>query len=244
MTEFTIQIAGHPVGVCAGFASTRDYCRNYLTGDAPVFSITVTPEDLSTQQRLLDEEAEREGFRRRKFTEPFLERTAIQYGIAGFLFSQNILLLHGSALTVDGRGYLFMAKSGTGKSTHTRFWREMLGERCRMVNDDKPFVEIAENGILLHGSPWSGKHGLDSNISVPLRGICFLRRGVENRIGSMEAEEALPFLLHEAQSPDLPGREETFHSLVWKLSKTVPLYQMTCTKTPGAARVAFEAMHG
>jgi hypothetical protein len=51
-----------------------------------------------------------------------------------------------------------------------------------MVNDDKPFLKFAGDDVIAYGSPWSGKHGLDTNISLPLKGICFLRRGSVNSI--------------------------------------------------------------
>jgi serine kinase of HPr protein (carbohydrate metabolism regulator) len=56
----------------------------------------------------------------------------------------DTFLFHGSAIAVDGVGYLFTAKSGTGKSTHARLWRELLGARAVMVNDDKPLLRVTE----------------------------------------------------------------------------------------------------
>lgn len=49
--------------------------------------------------------------------------------IAEKLVQYDVMLFHGSAVAVDGIGYLFTAKSGTGKSTHTRLWREYFGDR-------------------------------------------------------------------------------------------------------------------
>ena len=177
MADFKIKIAGCTVQVQALFDSTRDYCRAYLTEDAAEFSVAVTRADMEFEQAWLDEEARQEGLRRRKFSDPFLERSAIQRMTAEKLLSRDVLLVHGSTVAVDGEGYLFTAGCGTGKSTHTRLWREVFGDRAVMVNDDKPFLRIGEEGIFACGAPWSGKHGLDTNITVPLRGICILERG-------------------------------------------------------------------
>ena len=242
MAEFKIEIAGSVFAVRSLFESTKDYCRNYLTEKQSAFSVETSPEDLIFEQNALDEEAREEGMKRRKFSDPFLERTAIQRKVAEHLFHKNVLLLHGSAVAVDGQGYLFTAACGTGKSTHTRFWRETFGDRAVMVNDDKPFLQITETGVTMYGAPWSGKHGLDTNIAVPLKGICILERGSENSIVRLTSEEVLPMLLHQSQPPLAENCQDAFHQLVSALAKIVPLWKMACTKDPAAATVAQEAM--
>lgn len=231
MAEFTLLLAGCAVGVDSLFDSTRDYCRDYLT-DAPAeFHIATTPEDLSAEQEWLNDEADREGLRRRVFGQPFLERNFLQRRIARLLQSKNVLLVHGSAVALDGRGYLFAAKCGTGKSTHARLWRDALG--AVTVNDDKPFLKLTPEGILLCGSPWTGKHGLGQNITVPLQGICLLERGTENAIFPLSPQAAAPLLLRHCCESE---------ALVTPLCEAVPLWRMQCTISPEAARIAHAAM--
>ena len=244
MAEFQMKIAGMVGRVTPLFQSTAAYCGRYLAAEPADFAVTVTPADLARAQEKLDREADREGLRRRKFTDPFLERTVIQEAFADELFHRNVLLLHGSTLAMDGAAYLFTAPCGTGKSTHTRLWREEFGPRVVMVNDDKPFLEITEVGVVAHGAPWSGKHGLDANISVPLRGICILARGPKDRIRPLEAADALPFLMKQCHCPEIPGGEEQLRRLLEKLAERVPLWAMECTPGPEAARTACKVMHG
>lgn len=238
---FTIEVAGHTARVEPIFDSTVHYCAAYLTEKPPELTVTVTRAALADEQRMADAEAEREGFRRRIFSEPFLERAAVQRALAEWLFRKDILLLHGSAVALDGRGYLFVAKSGTGKSTHTRLWREVF-PRAVMVNDDHPFVRVQEPTPLLCGAPWSGKHGLHSNITVALRGICLLRRGQEDRICRISAQEAMPMLLHETFCPAQAALHPRHRALVQALAARVPLWQMDCTRTVQAAVLAQHAM--
>ena len=242
MPKFQMMIAGQIGAVDALFESTAQYFRGYLTEEAAHFSITVTPEDLAFEQAELDEEARLEGFRRRQFTDPFLERAAIQRAFAEHLIDHDTLLLHGSTVAVDGAAYLFTARSGTGKSTHTRLWREVFGPRAVMVNDDKPFLQLRPEGVLACGSPWSGKHGLDSNVTLPLNGICILERGTENRIRPMAVEEALPMLLHQSYHPLIHAKAARSEDLVRSLAQRIPLWHMDCTKDPEAARIAHSAM--
>ena len=237
-----MQIAGHTAKVTSLFESTPQYFKAYLTEDAPEFSVTVSREDIAFEQADLLAEAYRDGFKPRVFTDPFLERQAIQRAFAEFLFDYDTLLLHGSALAVDGQGYLFTAHSGTGKSTHTRYWQQLFGSRMVIINDDKPFVTLSSGGVILHGSPWSGKHGLDSNISVPLRGICLLERGSENRIERITAADIFPMLQKQSYCPTDDKRATVFPALIQKLTNIVPAWRMTCIKDPSAAQMAYDAM--
>ena len=242
MARFLMEIAGQTAQVDSLFESTRDYCRKYLAEGIPDFAVTVSREDLAFEQEALRLEALEEGIKIRVFTDPFLERTAIQRKFAEYLFEQDVLMTHGSTVAVDGRAYLFTAKCGTGKSTHTRLWRQVFGDRAAIVNDDKPFLKLTDNGILACGSPWSGKHGLDTNIIVPLQGICILERGKENRIARILPEEALPMLLHQTHCPLALQNREPFEALVLQLAQTVPLWRMECNMDPQAADISHKAM--
>ncbi len=240
MAEFYLEIAGQVAHLTSLFESTPHHFAKYLTDRQPDFSITVTESDLRFEQADADAEAAEDGFRRRVFPDPFLERAAIQRQFAEYLLTKNTILVHGSTVSVDGQAYLFTARSGTGKSTHTRLWREVFGSRAVMVNDDKPFLQITDNGILAHGSPWSGKHGLDSRICVPLKGICLLERGMQNQIHPAQPEELTDLL--KGFRPRTPEQAAQYAYLLEKLVHKTSLWHMDCNKDSDAAKVAFDAM--
>jgi len=239
---FKIQIAGVTAQIEPLYESTKAYCRNYLTDQPAAYQFSVTKEDLIFEQHMLDVEAQEEGMKRRQFTQTFLERAAIQRKMAEELLLHDTLLLHGSTIAVDGWAYLFTASCGTGKSTHTRLWRETFGERAVMVNDDKPFIKIVPEGVIAYGSPWSGKHGLDTNIAAPLKGICILHRGEENVIRRIEPHHAAAMLHHQSYVSLDPAKRGKSRILVEKLMECIPLWEMYCTKEKEAAMVAFWAM--
>ena len=242
MAQFNMKIAGHTAAVTSLFESTPQYFRPYLTEDEAEFSVVVTRENIEFEQADLLEEAHRDGFKPRVFTDPFLERAAIQRAFAEFLLEHDIILFHGSAIAVDGEGFLFTAHSGTGKSTHTRLWREVFGSRAVMVNDDKPFLHVTESGVILHGSPWSGKHGLDANVSVPLQGLCMLERGLENTICPANVEDIMPILHKQCYFPLEENRHVKVFPLLDTLAQTVHLWHLRCNKQPEAAKISYEAM--
>lgn len=183
-------------------------------------------------------------FQRDQQSQGLVDGTVIQEKIAGQLLERDTLLLHGSTVAVDGQSYLFTAPCGTGKSTHTRLWREVLCDRAVMVNDDRAFLCFTQDGVLAYGSPWSGKHGLDTNISLPLKGICFLRRGAENHIQRAVSLDCLIELQHQCFLPEDSHGQELASALVERLALTVPLWQMECTKDPAAACMSHQAMSG
>lgn len=239
-----MEVAGLVAEVIAEFDSTKSYFSAYLTEKSPDFTIAPTQPDRLFEQEASIAEALSEGIRPRNYTPPHLERAAILRGFAEYGFDRDVLLLHGSCVALDGAGYLFTAPCGTGKSTHTRLWRQVFGERAVMVNDDKPFVTLQQGGAWVSGSPWCGKHGLGSNISVPLKGICILSRGTENRIRPMAAGEAIPFLLTQIYHPLDPEKLRHLIHALESLSQTTPIWQMDCTKDPSAATLARESMSG
>lgn len=99
-------------------------------------------------------------------------------------FSQRILffdgcLMHSSVVVLDGKGYMFLGKSGTGKSTHSRLWMETFG--AELLNDDNPAVRRQEDGSFrVYGTPWSGKTPCYRNASAPLKALVRLEQGKVN----------------------------------------------------------------
>ena len=222
-------------------ASTLRHCRDYLT-DAPAQeTIFITREDIEGERnRLLAKKNPGEALE--ASTDEALERLHLCRRIAELLPKYDRVLFHGSSLAVDGRGVLFTAKSGTGKSTHTRFWRQEFGERVRMVNDDKPFLHIGENGVTVYGTPWRGKHALGENTQAPLEAIYFVNRGEENSVQPISPRELYPLLLQQTYTPDDPNAMVKTLALVERLSRSVKLLKLYCNLDPQAAHVALDAL--
>ena len=148
-----------------------------------------------------DEEIEREDQSGVSSSNGMLESLAVYRKISEIMVEHDTFLFHCSAVALDGQAYLFTAPSGTGKSTHTRLWREVFGERAVMVNDDKPLIQVREDAIYVCGTPWNGKHNLDSNQKVPVKGICILERGTVNNIETISAADAFPYLFRQVYRP-------------------------------------------
>ena len=238
---FSVQAADIVFCVSCQHASTLRHCRDYLT-DAPAQeTIFITREDIEGERnRLLAKKNPGEALE--ASTDEALERLHLCRRIAELLPKYDRVLFHGSSLAVDGRGVLFTAKSGTGKSTHSRFWRQEFGERVRMVNDDKPFLHVGENGVTVYGTPWRGKHALGENTQAPLEAIYFVNRGEENSVQPISPRELYPLLLQQTYTPDDPNAMVKTLALVERLSRSVKLLKLYCNLDPQAAHVALDAL--
>ena len=241
----TYRIAERIIAVASLHDEVHRLCADYCVPDAaPDFSVRTTQADIDFERAKSAREDEIGGVPIRQFSDGYLETLAVYRSIAERMPDYDTVLFHGSCVAVDGVGYLFTAKSGTGKSTHTRLWRELLGERAVMVNDDKPLIRITDSGAVICGTPWDGKHRLSTNIAVPLKALCILERAEQNTIRQITAGEAYPMLLQQAYRP-MDGRamRKTL-TLIDKLAASVSLWRLGCNTDIEAARVAYEAMKG
>ena len=242
MNHFTARLGGRCFAVTHQHPGTRTFCEKYICGDAAELSVTLVSGDLDFERAKAIREDALEGLPVREYSDEYLEPLALLRKVAEELFAFDTILFHGSVIAVEGVAYLFTAKSGTGKSTHTRLWRQLLGEKARMVNDDKPFLKITQEGVLACGSPWMGKHRLGSNIQVPLKAICILERGESNEIHRIQPKEAVHMLLQQSSRPLDPGKLPKYLDLMDLLSQKVEFYRLRCNMDPEAAKTAFEAM--
>ena len=179
---------------------------------------------------------------------PEVPSNVMEYLYTGAWFYHKLLsfqgfMLHASAVVYEGQAYLFSAPSGTGKSTHTGLWQKYFGtEHAFILNDDKPALRLTANGWMAYGTPFSGKANLSRNVGVPLKGICFLERGSENVISPMSEKNAIQNLMFQTVRPRDAADMDLLLQLIEKIIDSIPVFQMQCTMSPDAARVAYEAM--
>ena len=172
-----------------------------------------------------------------------------EYITTGLAFARALLdyngfCLHSSAIAVDNQAVLFAAKSGTGKSTHTRLWREYFGEdKAIMINDDKPAIRWMDDGIFYaYGTPWSGKTDLNTNVKVPLAAIVLLERSDTNWIKPIGRREAVMQIYVHALKPEDGDKDKTekLMDIVGKTAEKIPVYRMGCTISEEAVKLAYE----
>lgn len=242
MHECTIELAGVPVLIRSCFKENIDFFRDYFSGKHACFTIQPTKTDLMYIQSEFEREDKADGIQPYRRADWYLEINAIHCLLAEKLASYQVLLLHGSAICMDGQAYVFTAPSGTGKSTHTRLWREVFGERAWVINDDKPLIRIEAGGVTVYGSPWDGKHHLSCNAFAPLKAIVELSRDTENRIIPMQTADAFAVVMRQVFSPRDKETLLQVLSLEKQLLQTVDFYKLFCNMEQDAAYTAWKGI--
>ena len=177
-----------------------------------------------------------------------LDDRLLEYMESGLMFYTHLLkfsglMLHASAVELDGKAYLFSGPCGTGKSTHTRIWQQTFGSAAQVFNDDKPALRCLDGKWYAYGTPWCGKDGINQNKKVPLAGICFLKQAPENRIRQLSSGEAAQKIVSQTlrrfshmENLDLMLR------IVEKLSLEIPVFELENRPEPEAALLSYETM--
>ncbi|WP_407449062.1 hypothetical protein [Fibrobacter sp.] len=158
-------------------------------------------------------------------------------------------LFHSAVVSYKGRGYMFLGKSGTGKSTHARLWlKYMVGSE--LMNDDNPVVRFFDHGpdesrAVVYGSPWSGKTPCYRNVQAPVGGIVLLSQAPYNKIVRLKGVQAYAALV-----TSISGKRwdksvaDGLHATENALAKNVPVWHLECLPDEAAAKLCNENVSG
>jgi len=154
--------------------------------------------------------------------------------------TRQTALFHSSVVSNGGHAYMFLGKSGTGKSTHSSLWMRYI-EGTKLVNDDNPVVRLTPDGFYVFGSPWSGKTPCYRNVCYPIGGIVHLSQAPYNKITRLRPLKAYAVLV-----PSISGKRwdkrmaEGLHETENLLAGQVAVWHLECLPDEQAARVCYE----
>ena len=147
-------------------------------------------------------------------------------------------LFHSSVVSYQGKAYMFLGHSGTGKSTHSGLWLKYI-EGTELVNDDNPVVRIIDGVARVYGSPWSGKTPCYRNVVYPVGAIVKLDQAPYNEINRLKGVRA-----YAAVVPSISGKRwdkklaEGLHETENLLAQMVPVWHLDCLPDEAAARLS------
>lgn len=155
------------------------------------------------------------------------------------------LEMHASVTVKDGKGFLFLGKSGTGKSTHSRLWQEAF-EDARLLNDDNPILRLLPNGeVRVYGSPWSGKTPCYINKDVPVGSIVKLSQAPQNEIRPLKLPEAYAYMLSSCSGLKIvPEMMDALYATIAGIIQTIQVYHLDCLPDTDAARLCERTVNG
>lgn len=167
----------------------------------------------------------------------------IAYGVA--TLPQQTIAIHTSVIQYKGRTVLFLGESGTGKSTHTRLWRENI-EGAVLLNDDSPILRIVDGKVWMFGSPWSGKTPCYKTESYPLAACVRLSQAPHNKIRRLSVAQGYA-AIHPSCPPDFAYDDTLYDYISETLSEVlgqVPMYHLECLPDADAARLSCQTVFG
>lgn len=160
------------------------------------------------------------------------------FGQAALL--HEVIMIHGSVINLNGQGIVFLGKSGTGKSTHSRLWLSHIPETS-LLNDDNPAIRIKEDGVLIYGTPWSGKTPCYKNESIVLKAFVRLQQAPENKFDLMPGIKGFIAVLPSCTA--IRWNKDLFAEMNTTLEKVISKVQvgfLKCLPDQAAAELCHE----
>ena len=167
----------------------------------------------------------------------------IAYGVA--TLPLQTIAIHTSVIQYQGKTVLFLGESGTGKSTHTRLWRENI-EGATLLNDDSPMLRVVNGEVFMFGSPWSGKTPCYKTESYPLAACVRLSQAPHNKIRRLNIAQGYA-AIHPSCPPDFAYDDTLYDYISETLSLVlgqVPIYHLECLPDADAAYLSCKTVFG
>ena len=232
-TTFKIELSGVVFKINSQFEYAKEFCKDFLTQKCEDYEISTTLEGIKEEQTNYTE----------KYPPELVETTCIYRHIAELLPLENRIVMHGVALKYKDNGYLFVAPSGIGKTTHANLWKKYLGEEVQIINGDKPILEFTSNGIILHSNPWCGKEGVYTKTTAKLNAICLIGRGKICSIEKADFLFNLDKMLNQIYMPQNQSSLDKTIEYINNLSE-VDTYQLKCDISKHAFVLSYKKLTG
>lgn len=219
---FIVKIAELNIEITCHFDKTFNYFKDYLSDDDYYdFKINCSIDDINSLN---------DG------SESYREFVALLRALAIKLADYNRLLIHAATIEFKGSSVLFLANSGTGKSTHINYWKKLY-EDALVINGDKPIID--DKGYV-YGSPWCGKEGWNTNKKSKIKAIVLLTRDSYNHIEKVNIGDCIEEILNQMY------REDNFIrniDIIDKCLKNVDVYKLGCINDISAAEVCIKEIY-
>ncbi len=228
-----IKIAGLPIGIDNRYRSIEIAAKDYMTDEDPIFSVSVSDDDIEREKEMTDS----------SYSPSYCESVIAYRKIAERLPEYDAFLFHGSVIMLHGKAYIITAKSGVGKTTHTRLWLSEFSGEAEILNGDKPTIRVIDGVPYACGTPWKGKEDYGVNKMCPVAGFAFLTRGEVNRAKVITSDDAVLRFMSQIY---LPKKSTAMLAktmlLADKVLKNMRLVLLECNMDPEAAHVARAAL--
>ena len=234
MTSFTVKFADTVIGIRSSREDFSYYFRYFPSDETPQFYVEATAEEIEKMKAALKKREDFAALSPKKLDE-VAEFCVLHEQIARRLLGDGVLLIHGSAVADKNGAYLFIAPSGTGKSTHTALWIKVYDNKYYIINDDKPMLRLTEDGVTIYATPWGMAGKPRRGEATRLKAIISLERGEENRIWQVDSKSFFAEVIKASLRGNTPKEAVQILTLEQKVLENVVCCKMTCNMDPEAA---------
>ena len=156
----------------------------------------------------------------------------------------DTLMVHASVVASEGGAYMFLGRSGTGKSTHSSLWLKNI-PGTYLLNDDNPVVKYEDGCVNIYGTPWSGKTPCYKNEVLPLKATVRLSQAPHNVIKKLPMLQSYASLMPACSCMRWDRKStEALHKTVEKVISNVQCWHLECLPDADAAQVCHSAVKG
>lgn len=230
---FKIKIAELIIEIDNQYSAVERLCKDYIVeSEDSIFRVRASNEDILKEKQYGGS------------SDSYCESVCIYRNIVKQLPAYDAFFLHAAVVEVDGRSYAFMAKSGTGKTTHVQLWCDHFGERACIVNGDKPILRFSGKELMAYGTPWCGKEGYNINKSTPIQGLCFIEQNKHNSIQIMNSTEVISKIFYQMIMPEEENCVRKILEFLDQLVQLKKIWLLNCNISQEAVKVSYEAMSG
>lgn len=234
MSELYIKIADLKVCMLCNYPYAKRLCAD--------FEIEPCKADITVSATADEIVAERGQYSEVTFSEGYCEGICLYRAIAERLPLFDGFVFHGAAITIGGRGFIFAAPSGTGKTTHISLLMKNYPDEVGIINGDKPIIRKIDGEWRVCSTPWAGKEGWKVNSTAALAGIVLVERAEENSILPVSPSENFDAVIRQVYIPKSAEACAATLSLIDEMAQDVKFYRLGCNMDDSAAACSFDAL--
>ena len=167
----------------------------------------------------------------------------IHDNLAKNIVKYDCFVLHGACILYKDNAYLFIAPSGTGKTTHINLWKKHINDLV-IINGDKPIIRLINNEPIIYGTPWMGKERYGCNSKAKLKAVVILHQGQVDKIDKVDKKDYINEIFNQIYMPEDKTTLLETMDLVDKVFNNVDVYNMSCTMNDSAFKTCFKELVG
>lgn len=140
----------------------------------------------------------------------------------------QVLFLHAAQIAFQGKGIVFTAPSGTGKTTQAKLWRHYRG--AEIICNDRTLVRKQDGIWHTYGYPIDGSEPVRSEKVNRLCCVVLLRQGSDNTIQRLPPARTISLLMPQVVFHTWSGAARaTAMQQLLSLVEDIPVFLLTCT---------------